>query len=157
SGGMVSPVWHTRAFSVTNEIYDVFISYSPADRKHAADIESVLRDKGLRSFFDIRDLAPGLPWLRALEQAIGAARAVIMLIGPTGLGNTKQSERELALARQSRDPFPVVPVILPGTAIDALSVGFLQVWSRVDFSHVAKVTDAPDELARLFAALHGAR
>jgi hypothetical protein len=27
-----------------------------------------------------------LPWVRALEQAIGAARAVIVLIGPRGLG-----------------------------------------------------------------------
>ena len=42
-----------------------------------------------------------------------------MLIGPRGLGNTQQYERELALVRQSRDPtFPVVPVILPDTTTD---------------------------------------
>jgi hypothetical protein len=29
-----------------------------------------------RSFFDRRNLALGLPWVRALEQAIGAAKAV---------------------------------------------------------------------------------
>jgi hypothetical protein len=99
---------------VVNETYDVFVSYSRADWQHAAEIDSALRAKGLRSFFDRRDLAPGLPWVRALEQAIGTAKAVIVLIGPHGLGNTQQYERELAIVRQSRDPaFPVVPVILP--------------------------------------------
>jgi TPR repeat protein/energy-coupling factor transporter ATP-binding protein EcfA2 len=141
---------------VANETYDVFVSYSRADWRHAADIDSVLRAKGLRSFFDRRNLAPGLPWVRALEQVIGAAKAVVVLIGPRGLGNTQQYERELALVRQSRDPgFPIVPVILPDTSTDR-PFDFLNLLTWVDFSHVGKVSDAPDELARLLAAVHGA-
>ena len=105
--------------TVANETYDVFVSYSRADWRHAAEIDSVLRAKGLKPFFDRRNLAPGLPWVRALEQAIGAAKAVIVLIGPRGLGNTQQYERELAFVRQTRDPaFPIVPVILPETTTD---------------------------------------
>jgi TPR repeat protein len=141
---------------MTNETYDVFISYSRLDWHHAAAIDSVLRAKGLRSFFDRRSLAPGLPWVRALEQAIGAAKAAIVLIGPRGLGNTQQYERELALVRQSCDPaFAVVPVILPETTSDR-PFDFLNLLTWIDFSHVGKVSDAPDELARLFAAVHGA-
>jgi energy-coupling factor transporter ATP-binding protein EcfA2 len=141
---------------VASETYDVFVSYSRADWQHAAEIDSVLRAKGLRSFFDRRNLAPGLPWVRALEQAIGAAKAVIVLIGPRGLGNTQQYERELALVRQSRNPaFPVVPVILPKTTTDR-PFDFLNVLTWVDFSQVASVSDAPDELARLLTAVHGA-
>jgi energy-coupling factor transporter ATP-binding protein EcfA2 len=141
---------------VASETYDVFVSYSRADWQHAAEIDSVLRAKGLRSFFDRRNLAPGLPWVRALEQAIGAAKAVIVLIGPRGLGNTQQYERELALVRQSRNPaFPVVPVILPKTTTDR-PFDFLNVLTWVDFSEVASVSDAPDELARLLTAVHGA-
>ena len=69
-----------------------------------------------------------------------------MLIGPRGLGNTQQYERELAFFRQTRDPaFPVVPVILPETTTDR-PFDFLQVLTWIDFSHVAKVSDAPDEL-----------
>ena len=141
---------------MANDTYDVFVSYSRADWRHAAEIDSVLRAKGLRSFFDRRNLAPGLPWVRALEQGIGAAKSVIVLIGPRGLGNTQQYERELALIRQSRDPaFPVVPVILPETRPDR-PYDFLNLLTWVDFSHVEKVADAPDELARLLAAVHGA-
>jgi energy-coupling factor transporter ATP-binding protein EcfA2 len=141
---------------VASETYDVFVSYSRADGRHAAEIDSVLRANGLSSFFDRRILAPGLPWVRALEQAIGAAKAVVVLIGPRGLGNTQQYERELAIVRQSHDPaFPVVPAILPETATDR-PFDFLNLLTWVDFSRVTKVSDAPDEVARLLAAVRGA-
>ena len=57
-----------------NETYDVFISYSRKDWRHAPNINSILRAKGLKSFFDWRNLSPVLPWVRALERAIGAAQ-----------------------------------------------------------------------------------
>jgi hypothetical protein len=88
---------------VAGDIYDVFLSYSRADVRHAAEIDSALRRNGLSSFFDRRNLAQGLPWVRALEQAIDAAKAVVVLIGPRGLGNTQQYERELAIVRQTQD------------------------------------------------------
>jgi hypothetical protein len=53
---------------VADDTYDVFVSYSRADGRHAAEIDSVLRDKGLKTFFDHRNLAAGLAWGRALEQ-----------------------------------------------------------------------------------------
>ena len=78
-----------------------------------------------------------------------------MLIGPRGLGNTQQYERELAIVRQSSDPtFPVVPVILPETTTDR-PFDFLNVLTWVDFSQVARASDAPDEFNRLLAAVRG--
>jgi WD40 repeat protein len=140
---------------VADDTYDVFVSYSRADGRHAKTIDSVLRDKGLKTFFDRSNLAGGQPWVRALEQAIGAARAVIVLIGPRGLGNTQQYERELAFVRKTRDPdFPIVPVILPETTTDP-PFDFLRVLTWIDFSHVAKVSDAPDVLEQLLRSIHG--
>ena len=109
--------------AVANESYDVFVSYARLDSRHATELDSILRAKGLKPFFDRRNLSPGLPWARALEQAIGAAKAVVVLIGPRGLGNTQQYERELAFVRQTREPaFPVMPVILPETTTDPPSI-----------------------------------
>jgi TPR repeat protein/energy-coupling factor transporter ATP-binding protein EcfA2 len=140
---------------VANSAYDVFISYARVDGRHAADIDSILRSKGLSPFFDRRSFAPGLPWLRALEQVIGSAKSAIVLIGPHGLGNTQQYERELALIRQTGDQaFPVVPVILPGNKSDP-PFDFLRLLSWIDFSHVDRVSDAPDALEQLLAAIHG--
>jgi hypothetical protein len=44
--------WH--GTYVADDTYDVFVSYSRADGRHAADIDSVLCDKGLKIFFDRR-------------------------------------------------------------------------------------------------------
>ena len=140
---------------MVSEAYDVFVSYSRLDGRHAAEIDSILRAKGLKPFFDRRNLAPGLPWVRALEQAIGAAKAVLVLIGPRGLGNTQQYERDLAIIRQTRDPsLPIVPVFLPEAQVDR-PFNFLQILTWIDFSHVARVSDAPSELERLMAAVRG--
>jgi tetratricopeptide (TPR) repeat protein len=134
--------------------FDVFVSYSTSDWRQATDIESLLRDASLRTFFDRRELAPGLPWVRALEQAIGKSDAAVVLIGPRGFGNTQQYERELAFYRQTRDPdFRIVPVLLPGTHDPP--AGFLQLLTWIDFSTVSKIPEAPDQVARLLKAVQG--
>ena len=138
-----------------NETYDVFVSYSRADSLHAKDIDSALCANGLKSFFDRRNLDPGLPWVRALEKAIGAAKSAIVLIGPGGFGNTQQYERELAIIRQTREPdFRVIPVILPKTGSD-LPFDFLQNLTWIDFGSVEKVSDAPDQIERLVRGIQG--
>jgi TIR domain len=141
--------------TTANETYDVFVSYSRADGRHASEIDSVLRTNHLKSFFDRRNLDAGLPWVRATEKAIGAAKAAIVLIGPGGFGNTQHYERELAIIRQTRQPtFRVIPVILPKARSD-LPFDFLQNLTWFDFSQVEKVSDAPDQLERLVAAIQG--
>jgi hypothetical protein len=59
---------------VTNATYDVFVSYSSADIRHAVEIDSVLRDKGLKTFLRRRNLAGVCLWVPALGQAIGPPR-----------------------------------------------------------------------------------
>ena len=87
-----------------------------------------------------------------MEEAIGAAKAATVLLGPTGFGNTQQYERQLALVRQTRDPtFPVIPVLLPDTRDPPFN--FLRLVTWVDFSHVSKILDAPDQLERLLTAV----
>jgi energy-coupling factor transporter ATP-binding protein EcfA2 len=137
------------------DTYDVFVSYSRTDLRHAEDIASFLQAQGLTIFFDRRDLSPGLPWIRALEQAVNAAKAAIILIGPHGFGNTQQYERELATYRQSLDPsFQIVPVILRGGEIDR-PFNLMSIPTWIDFSQASKVSDAPAELEHLLTVLRG--
>jgi hypothetical protein len=83
---------------VDNQAFDVFISYARVDGRHAADIDSVLRARGLSCFLDRRSLSPGLPWVRGLEKALNAAKAAIILVGPQGLGSSDQRrERSLRI------------------------------------------------------------
>src|SRR4051812_47397952 len=132
--------------------YDVFLSYAHADGPPALQLDQWLRDQGLRTFFDRSELRPGLRWVAALEEAIGRAGAMALLVGPHGLGNTQQYERELALVRQAREPgFPVIPVLLPGCAEPP--TGFLELLTWVDLREGAGPLDQPAGLQALLAAI----
>ena len=83
--------------------YDVFVSYSRSDEIPAAELNGWLRAHGLSTFYDRGELRPGLRWIPGLEEAIDRSRAVVILFGKHGIGNTQQYERELALVpRRSR-------------------------------------------------------
>ncbi len=132
--------------------YDVFLSYAHLDGSQAQDLDAWLRGQTLRTFFDRNELKAGLRWVPALEDAIGRSDAVAILVGPHGLGNTQQYERELALVRQTRDAgFPVIPVLLPGCA--RAPTGFLELVTWIDLRGGVSVRDQPGGLQSLLAAI----
>jgi energy-coupling factor transporter ATP-binding protein EcfA2 len=132
--------------------YNVFLSYAHSDAAPAQELDAWLRAQGLRTFFDRRELRPGLRWIAALEEAIGNSGAVAILIGQHGLGNTQQYERELAVVRQTQDRgFPVIPVLLPGC--EKPPTGFLELLTWVDLRDGVGVHDQPGALQTLLAAI----
>ncbi|MFO1049166.1 MAG: toll/interleukin-1 receptor domain-containing protein [Geminicoccaceae bacterium] len=140
--------------------YDVFLSYSRADQA-AAD---ALRDRlahephNLKVFIDWRALAAGRPWQPALEAALLGCRAMLVLIGPKGIGGWQHREIQLGLDRQTGaektpTPFPVIPVLLPGLEPDDYPLGtFLALNTWVAFEHTV---DEPLPLQRLLSAIQG--
>src|SRR5271166_6200452 len=136
------------------DAYDVFVSYSRSDEDGATELNGWLCSQGLSTFFDRSKLRPGLRWVPALEDAIGRSRAVAVLVGKHGIGNTQQYERELALVRQTQETtLPVIPVLMPGCV--SPPTGFLQLLTWVDLSKGASVLQQTESLAALRAALHG--
>lgn len=115
---------------------DVFLSYSRADAAQALLVDEWLTAQGLRCFLDKRELRSGEPWLPELERAITReARAVLVLVGPGGLGNTQHYEYQLGLTRQAAEPgFPLIPVLLPGTPEWRFPRGFLGLQTWVNFA-----------------------
>ena len=110
--------------------YDLFLSYNWRDRQDAERIGRQLQGRGLRVFMDCWYLVPGRPWMEALEELIEECSAVVVLVGPDGMGSWQQRERDLALSRQHRDTsFQVIPVLLPGADFP---LGFLSLATWVD-------------------------
>src|SRR4051812_49355886 len=139
--------------------YDVFLSYSRADGAAADALRDRLIDDGkLSVFIDWRALAAGRPWQPALETALGGCRAMLVLLGPKGIGGWQHREIQLGLDRQtgaekSPTPFPVIPVLLPGLEPDDYPLGtFLALNTWVAFD---RTLDEPGPLQRLLAALQG--
>jgi WD40 repeat protein len=111
---------------------DVFISYNRRDSAPAEHIASFLRDAGLRVFFDRWTLDAGQAWTGAIEEALNTASAVLVLLGPAGMGDWQRAESDLALDRQRRgEPVRVLPVLLRGADPP---LGFLRLNTWVDLS-----------------------
>jgi len=136
--------------------YDVFISYTGADRAFAVELDDCLGKLGIRAFFDRRVLTPGRPWIVGLERAIERSRAVAILIGCHGLGNVQQYERDLAVVRQSSDPkFPIIPVLIPGC--QSPPGGFLALWTWIDLRDGLRVDGVRERLQTALDQRNSAR
>ena len=93
--------------AVDNLTNDVFISYNWRDRSSVELVARALQSRGVSTFLDRWYLVPGRPWSQVLEEALNACGAVAIFLGPNGMGNWQQREKDLALERQGRDPnFP---------------------------------------------------
>jgi hypothetical protein len=109
--------------------FDVFLSYSHADRDAVERLGRALRDRGLTVFIDRWYLVAGQSWPETLEKHLSDCRAVAVCIGASGMGAWQQREHYKALDRQAHQPgFPVIPVLLPGAVDPALGFLGLNTW-----------------------------
>jgi WD40 repeat protein len=138
--------------------YDVFLSYSRADSAASETLRARLEEAGLTAFLDRYGLPAGQPWQPWLEQHLKTCRALIVLVGPLGFGEWQHREIQLGLDRQASatktgQAFPVIPVLLPGLANDAVPVGaFLNLNTWVD---LRSGLDETESFQRLIAGAQG--
>jgi hypothetical protein len=93
----------------------VFLSHHSADKPGVESLAFALLERGIRPWFDKWDLTPGRPWIPELGDALRRAGAVLVCLGPHGLGRVQDPELQVALDQAWRDPERlVVPVLLPG-------------------------------------------
>jgi WD40 repeat protein/energy-coupling factor transporter ATP-binding protein EcfA2 len=145
----VDPVFPCRTIAIS---HDVFISYARPDAESASQLNRWLTERGLATFFDQTQLTPGLRWVAAIEEAIETSHAVVILVGPHGLGNTQQYEREMALVKQGKHPsFPVIPILLPG--FEGRPSGFLELLTWIDFRGSTDIISQTTALQKLLCAL----
>lgn len=133
--------------------HDVFLSYSRADAAEAEVLRASFREAGLTASLDRYALPAGRPWQPELEAALASCRALVVLLGPSGIGGWQHREIQLGLDRQNARSFPVVPVLLPRLQPDDLPLGtFLTLNTWVD---LRQGLDASEALQRLIAAVQG--
>jgi TIR domain len=147
---MVSPI--DTAGSGEPAKYDLFLSYHSADRERVSAVRHLLSERGVRAFLDRHDLVAGLPWPKALEEALRSVRAVLVFVGGAdgneSLGLWQRREAWFALDRQAQKEgqgefFPVIPILLPGAHPDT---GFLFLNTWVDLRKGADERAAIDAI-----------
>ena len=91
----------------------VFISYSHKDEQAAVDIQSALEAAGVATWRDAVSIEPGAVWSRSIEDALRAARAVVVLISRS---STRKSWVVYEYAVASTLGHPVIGLLIDGAA-----------------------------------------
>lgn len=94
--------------------YDAFLSYAESDVKSISELQERLQHHGVKTFFPLNDIVPGEDFAEATSRAIAQSKAVVVLVGPSGVGVWKDQETLSALENVAKDPSKkIIPVLLP--------------------------------------------
>ncbi len=102
--------------------FDVFLSHNSKDKPVVRQIAARLRERGVNPWLDEEQLRPGLLWQDGLQEAIHAAKAAAVCLGPAGCGDLERAEIGALVLKMFKQKLPVVPVLLPG-APETLDLG----------------------------------
>ena len=127
---------------------DLFFSYNPHDRAAALDLHARVRSRGISSFLDQENLWPALSWQDALEQALRSSRAMVVVLGPSGLGTRQRSEVLFALSFEVGDVKRQLPIILVLLRGSLPPTEFRSLYPYVDLRNPANEADAFETLVR---------
>jgi WD40 repeat protein len=132
--------------------FDVFLCHNLADKPQVRQLDVALQKYGIRTWLDERDLRPGLPWQRGLEEQIGKIHSAAVVIGASGLGPWQELEMEALLREFARRRLPVIPVLLQTAPREPALPLFLRGMAWVNFQN-----QATDPMASLVYGITGAR
>jgi small GTP-binding protein len=113
--------------------FDVFMCHNNEDKSEVRELANRLQRDQIVPWLDERELRPGLPWQRVLENAIQRIRSAAVFVGRSGLGPWQQQEIEAFLNHFVRLGKPVIPVILGTCAEEPRLPIFLKNLTWVDF------------------------
>jgi hypothetical protein len=117
---------------LADSTFDVFLSYNGKDRSAVRKLYQALMRRGLRPWLDEKELPPGQPWQKKIEQILETVRAAAVLFGPAGIGPWEEPEMWGALSEFVKRQLPVIPVLLPGAPQEAELPLFLKQFTWVD-------------------------
>ena len=152
---------------VTDDRYDVFISYRSTDRAWATALYNRLEGAGFKVFIDHLQLLPGEPLANALQKALDRSKSAIVLISKGWLESSWcQEEANVLLHRTVEDPsFRVVPAriddcVLPSIWGSRIWLDFANTFApegpafrRLQFALVGQVAPAENAVeTRVFKA-----
>lgn len=144
--------------------YDVFISYSRDDKKHAEDLSKRLDDLGFAAWFDRSNLAVGKDWENEIEIALDLSSVCVVLLGSSGnspwANETSWAAIDSRLKRSHGD-FRFIPVLLPGTQFedsDSLPIlrnEWLIPWMQTAFIRFEDSLNEDDKMHQLILRIRG--
>ena len=94
---------------------EVFCSYAHADESHLRQLEkhlSLLKQQGLISTWDTRQIVPGSHRAKMIDQQLTQATLILLIVSADFLASNYQVEMKLALEQHEAGPARVIPIIV---------------------------------------------
>jgi hypothetical protein len=107
--------------------YDFLIAYAAPDRSQAEELCWFLQDHSCEVFLDVKDISPGMVWQLALQEALEASRAIVVLVSTHTDDAFYQREeivRAIQLIRNNPRAYTVIPVSLKKLPQGAVSMPY---------------------------------
>lgn len=99
---------------------EIFISYSRRDRFFAERLVNELVTLGVDVFWD-RDIPPGAPWTKSVDNAIKSADYILVSLSPDYLASTEcQRQLNLSLLCETHGDALVIPMIIEDCKLPGL-------------------------------------
>ena len=149
--------------------HDVFISYSRGDKAFVEELDRLLTNAGVSTWFDQRSLRPGQKWENVIEDEIPAARVFLSCLSATaqderGYFHVEQQWALQAAMRVPSDKLFIIPVRLGACSlprelrqyhtVNLLDPGAIEsLISSLNEALEQNITVAPDAVAELRNAL----
>jgi len=119
-------------FGLAGDLFDVFLCHNSKDKDSIRELNSRLKDRGIKTWLDEEQLRPGIPWQDELERQIQGIKAVVVAVGSSGTGPWQDVEIRAFLEEFVRRGCPVIPLILPDcTSLPKLPL-FLNQFTWID-------------------------
>lgn len=125
----------------------VFISCAREDKKKALDLYGVLRDKGLRTWIDEKDLLGGEDWERTITATLKRADFIVICFSSTVVTKKGFVQREIRIALEAAKEIPPDAVLTIPVRFDECTIS-----TEVAKLHCVDVFQ-PDGVERLIRAI----
>jgi len=93
---------------VSDQTQSAFISYCRDDQEFALRLAKDLKDSGAAVWLDQLDIAPGVPWDNAVEEALRGSQQMLVILTPTSVKSENVRDEISFALRQGKTVIPVL-------------------------------------------------
>ena len=138
---------------MTEQLFDVFLAHHSADKPFVREINTKLKQHGLKTWIDEEQILPGRSFQKAIQQAIPIVKTAAIILGKDGIGRWQNWEIEVLFSQLVTANKIVIPVLLPGLDEVPEDLLFLQQLRWINFKNV----EDSDSLGLLMWGITGER
>jgi hypothetical protein len=121
---------------MTEQLFDVFLAHHSADKPFVREINTNLKQRGLKTWIDEEQISPGRSFQQEIQQAIPRVKTAAIILGKDGIGRWQNWEIQAFFSQLVKANKIVIPVLLPGLDEVPEDLPFLQQLRWINFKNV---------------------